>query len=408
MHTNISRSQRFIALPGLLMLAVIATGCGGGNDKDYVSSRAYKGHENDFDVHYFVNAYPNTVGTRLDDCQTCHTGGTFTLDASPTPRTYSFNACDYCHMIVHPHDPYNEPKPTTYADTLNPFGAAYMAGGRHPGVFAAIAGEDSDGDGFTNEEEIAALRYPGDPNSVPGQELAPNHTFTFDTLSALPRHEQFLLANSRKQEFDNYASYAGVKIVDLLTELGVDVHDPVFEGLTVIAHDGYMKNFSADEVRVQFPNSMYYAGLGTTGLGAECGFVSYPDVIPAGLTDGGEIPDEQWLTLAYERDGLEIDTSNLDPTDGRINGEGPFRIVVPQAEPGMPDRGLNYSPTTCGDGHDFDDALDHNAGSMVRGVIAIRVNPLPAGYEDFDYANGGWAYIDSKELLVYGFGVEQQ
>ena len=34
---------------------------------------------------------------------------------------------------------------------------------------------------------------------------------------------------------------------------------------------------------------------------------------------------------------------------------------------------------------DYDPSLDHNAGSMVRGVIAIRVNPIPDGYEDFDY-----------------------
>ena len=43
---------------------------------------------------------------------------------------------------------------------------------------------------------------------------------------------------------------------------------------------------------------------------------------------------------------------------------------------------------------------------MVRGVVAIRVNPMPDGYEDFDYQNGGWAYIDGHAILVYGFGIE--
>jgi hypothetical protein len=43
---------------------------------------------------------------------------------------------------------------------------------------------------------------------------------------------------------------------------------------------------------------------------------------------------------------------------------------------------------------------------MVRGVVAIRVNPLPAGHEDFDHINGGWAFIDSKSIIVYGHGVE--
>jgi hypothetical protein len=79
--------------------------------------------------------------------------------------------------------------------------------------------------------------------------------------------------------------------------------------------------------------------------------------------------------------------------------------VVPQSTPGSPDRGSQYSPTTCGDAWDYDSSKDHNAGAMVRGVIAIRVNPLPAGVEDFDYRNGGWAYVDAAQLLVYGFGV---
>jgi len=389
-----------------LLLWANTSGCNTSPDKDYVSSRAYKGHENDSDIHYFVNAYPNTVGTRLDDCQTCHTGGTFTYDASPTPRTVSFNACDYCHMIVHPHDPgYNEPQPTTYGDTLNPYGQAYMDGGRHPGVFAAIAGEDSDADGYTNVEEIDALRYPGDPNSMPGQDLAPSRLLTYDDLAALPQHEQFMLANSHKQEYDNYTVYAGVRVIDLLIEVGVNVDDAAFEGITVIAPDGYLKNFSADEIRDQYPAGLFYAGMDTATLGTECGFVTYPDDLPPDVTDGGEIPGDQWLTLAIQRDGLDIDPSNLDVTSGKINGEGPFRIAVPQLTPGVPDRGLNYSPTTCEDGFDYNDAADHNAGAMVRGVIAIRVNPLPAGYEDFDYQNGGWAYIDSRELLVYGFGV---
>jgi len=43
----------------------------------------------------------------------------------------------------------------------------------------------------------------------------------------------------------------------------------------------------------------------------------------------------------------------------------------------------------------FDEAADHNAGSMVRGVVAIRI----------DYMNGGWAYIDAGQLIIYGHGV---
>ncbi|MFH2006844.1 MAG: GEGP motif-containing diheme protein [bacterium] len=402
--------QRKIKLLTLSMLlaavGLIGTGCGDDDGESYVSSRAYKGHENDLDINYFVNAYPNTVGTRLDDCQTCHTGGTFTYDSGGQLRTVSFNACDFCHMVIHPHDPeYDQTQPTGFSETLNPYGQDYLDAGRDPAAFGAIADIDSDGDGYGNAEEIAVLRYPGDDQSMPGQEVAPMQTFSLADLEALDDHEQFGLANSNKQQFDFYASYRGVRVVDLLEAAGVDTGDTAIEGITVIAPDGYLKDFSIEDVLNPFPAGLFYAGLDTATLGTECGFVEYPDSIPAGVVDGAEIPGEQWLLLAYERDGLAIDPSNLDITSGKINGEGPYRVVVPQVTPGMPDRGLNYSPTTCGDGYDYDASFDHNAGAMVRGVIAIRVNPLPAGYEDFDYRNGGWAYIDDVEVLVYGYGV---
>ena len=51
-------------------------------EEPLVSSRAYKGHESDKDANNFVAAYPDALGTRLDDCQTCHKGGTFTSSAS--------------------------------------------------------------------------------------------------------------------------------------------------------------------------------------------------------------------------------------------------------------------------------------------------------------------------------------
>jgi len=110
--------------------------------------------------------------------------------------------------------------------------------------------------------------------------------------------------------------------------------------------------------------------------------------------------------LAYARDGAPIEACNMDLSSQRINGEGPFRVIVPQSTPGSPDRGSQYSPTTCDDEWDYDDSKDHNAGAMVRGVVAIRVNPLPSGYEDFDYYNGGFAYIEDQTVIVYGHGIQ--
>jgi len=127
--------------------------------------------------------------------------------------------------------------------------------------------------------------------------------------------------------------------------------------------------------------------------------------MPEGLIDGGGIPGKQWLMLAYERDNLAMDPSTLDITSGKINGEGPFRIIVPQSDPGSPDRGSNFSPTNCADGFDYDESKNHNAGDMVRGVVAVRVNPLPGGYEDFDSQNGGWAFIENETVIIYGHGI---
>jgi len=388
----------------LLLFATLAA-CSTGGDEDHISSRAYKGHESDADMNNFVSVYPGTIGTRLDDCQTCHKGDTFTYDKGGEIASVFKNSCDYCHLIQHPDEDFIEPQPTAYADTLNPYGADYMQAGRSRQALKDIAPDDSDSDSFSNEDEIADLKYPGDPNSKPGQEVAPLETFTITDLQGLTAHEQFMLCNSHKQEYDDYASYKGVKIKDLLEAVGVDLTDAGIEGITVIAPDGYMKDFSIDVVLNPFPAGLYYAGLDNASLGTECGFVTYPDTLPPDLVDGGEIPGEQWLMLAYERDGMAMDPCNLDITSGRINGEGPFRIIVPQSTPGSPDRGSTYSPTECNDGWDYDDSKDHNAGTMVRGVTGIRVNPLPAGTEDFDHQNGGWAFIDSESVIVYGHGI---
>jgi len=68
--------------------------------------------------------YSNIVGTALDACGLCHTA------------TFGFNG----------------------------YGLAYASSGKD---FAGIEGQDSDGDGFTNIEEILALTFPGDAASKP-------------------------------------------------------------------------------------------------------------------------------------------------------------------------------------------------------------------------------------------------
>ena len=84
--------------------------------------------------------YPNIVGTRIDSCSLCHT--------SPP--------------------------------TLNAYGAAYLAAGRNTAAFAAIENTDSDGDGWTNIQEIMALTFPGDASDHPAAS-SPTPTSTATT-----------------------------------------------------------------------------------------------------------------------------------------------------------------------------------------------------------------------------------
>jgi mono/diheme cytochrome c family protein len=74
----------------------------------------------------FEAAYPAAKGTRIDSCLICHSNLT----------SYS----------------------------KNPFGKAYEEAENFP----AIESDDSDGDGYSNIEEIQALTFPGDPTDNPG------------------------------------------------------------------------------------------------------------------------------------------------------------------------------------------------------------------------------------------------
>ena len=120
------------------------------------------------------------------------------------------------------------------------------------------------------------------------------------------------------------------------------------------------------------------------------------------------IPRDPWLLLAYERNGRPLDPSTYEKGTGRLAGEGPYRLIKPQRDlggdpkkPGRPDRSLKAK--TFGDGWDFVPGMDHNAGACVRGACVIRVNPMPEGYEEYDWKNG-WPLIGDKKVVIYGYG----
>ncbi|MCE8425739.1 MAG: hypothetical protein J5U17_08185 [Candidatus Methanoperedens sp.] len=81
----------------------------------------------------FETTYPAAAGSRIDACNLCH----------------------------------NSPEG---GDARNSYGLSYASSGRN---FAAIETADSDGDGWTNLQEIKSLTFPGDANDHPTTTPAP-------------------------------------------------------------------------------------------------------------------------------------------------------------------------------------------------------------------------------------------
>lgn len=97
-------------------------------------------HSEEFNEKY------DTRGTRLNSCTTCH--------SSSTPSK----------------------------ENLNPYGVDF----HEAHDFGAIEQFDSDGDGFTNIDEIKALTFPGDPADSPSTATTTTSTSTTTTTRPSP------------------------------------------------------------------------------------------------------------------------------------------------------------------------------------------------------------------------------
>ena len=399
--------MKLSARPVALMIAsAVAFGllgwlCGSAQSQEPAVSRAYVGHENDADMRGFIRQYPAAAGTRLDDCQTCHRGG---IKGTDTEREYS--PCGYCHLLPFPNSRFATGVPKTAADTLNAYGADYKKAGRTFEAFFAIDAWDSDGDGTPNGREIVDFRNPGDAASRPGLPQAATVSFGWDEIRKLPVQTQFMLMNTTKEPADDYVLYSGVRVLDLLSAAKIFMTGVT--GITVFAPDGYSIDYGVGDIVAPFPKGYYYAQPAAFE-GSEKAFVKYPAGLPAGLEDAKRIPDVPWLLLAYDRDGRPLDPAAYEKGTGRLTGEGPFRLVRPQRDldadpkkPGRPDRAQRSK--TFGDGWDFVPGIDHNAGACVRGACVIRINPMPEGYEEYDWKNG-WPLIGAKKIVIYGHGI---
>ena len=362
----------------------------------HVGFAAYN-HAGDTDSVNFRTVYPNAIGTKLDSCTLCHSGG---VSSSGT----TLGSCQWCHYIT------NYGANGNFDKTLNPYGSDYLAYGRSVSAIQAIANLDSDGDGYPNGVEIAAIRYPGDPNDTPAKVPAPYRIYSRDQLELMPQHTQFLLMNVTKSKSgDYYAQYSGVVMEDLLNTAGMRSNAT---DIIVYSPDGFswthplLPPASQDPLHLQYfvigpypKGTFYYDPQADMSLNPLYGWCDYSAPSCAGRNNGDPIPDDVRLLLGIKRDGVYLTPGVLDSTN-KLNGEGPFRVVPPQVVPGPPDQSSTSSYQNVI--WPYSKYNDHNAGASTRSTTIIKVDPLPPGTTDIDLLEAGWNYIDENKIVVYG------
>lgn len=353
-------------------------------------------HGGDTDSEIFKTQYPETIGTKLDNCATCHSGGEY----EKKPGVWiEMGSCQWCHYT------YGYDGVGDIDSTLNGYGRDYLANGRDSAALALIADLNSDGDGYSNADEIAALRYPGDADDDPTKVTAPYRVFSREELEALPQHTQFMLMNTHKSG-DFYAEYAGVPMADLLDTAGIL---PMADSIEVHAPDGWSQFHPLDPdpdplfyaVYQDYQEAIYFYDEEADEALNHDGWCDYSAPSTRGRQHGEVIdnPDGLKMILAYLREGEYLESGEL-TVDNKLDGEGPFRVVPPQKLPGPPDQSVKS------DNQDviwpFDDNADHNAGFATRSATMIRVDPLPEGTRDVNTLEAGWNFVDENKIIVYG------
>ena len=351
-------------------------------------------HEGENDSDNFISVYPDKAGTKLDHCALCHSGGQY---EKKTGVWVSLGSCQWCHYS------YKYDASGNILDTMNTYGKAYHEYGRNAAAIRAIENLNSDGDGYTNIEEINANAYPGNPDDYPGINTAPYRIYTKAQLKALGNHTQFLLMNTSRSG-DFYAEYTGVPMQDLLEDAGILSSAT---GILVYAPDGWSQYhpLEADpdpelyHVNGDYPDSVYYYNTeADTALNPTDGWCDYSAPSCQGRIDGTPITGLKMI-LAYAREGQNMDPGILDAAN-KLDGEGPYRVVPPQKNPNAPDQSSTAVNQEVIWPNDFD--WDHNAGASSRTVTIIKVEPLPAGTTDIDVLEAGWAFVDQNKIIVYG------
>ncbi|SDP43776.1 GEGP motif-containing diheme protein [Desulforhopalus singaporensis] len=354
-------------------------------------------HGGDTDSDIVLQVYPEIEGTKLDSCALCHSGGQY----QKKPGVFvELGSCQWCHYS------YGYDESGDIDDTLNGYGVDYKNGGKNFAALTSIENLDSDSDGYTNSAEINAFRFPGDSDDDPTKVPAPYVIISRDELEAyFPYHEQTMLMNTHKSG-DFYTTYGGVPVADLLD--AVKIRETA-TGITVFAPDGWAQYHPLYEdsdplmyhVYGQYPQvEFYYNEQADVGITDE-GWCDYSAPGLENLVGGEPIHVENGLQmmLAYVRAGSYLDTGELTEAN-KLDGEGPFRLVPPQKNPGPPDQRLSADDQEVI--WPFGEDMDHNAGFSTRSATIIRVEPLPKGTTDIDILEAGWNYVDDSKILIYG------
>jgi len=340
---------------------------------------AYKAHNADADTSYFLAVYPAAKDTKLDNCYLCHTGG--------LQGKKSLDSCDYCHVVYGFKPPHGDIKAT-----LNPYGLDYLANGKGQAAIEAIAEEDSDGDKYTNAEEIAALRLPGDAKDNPGVEEASAVVYSRAELRQLDATKQFMAVDTAKAG-DFFATYTGVAMWELLQAAGVreDATD-----ITVFAADGYSRNFDISDIQQDYEQGRFFS---------KYPWIKYPWA--SIFQHDEQLPGELNYLLAYDREGFPLMESKIvadESGDYHLDGEGPYRFVSPLTEAVTPDRSqwsidredppYPYNPNR---------SVVRNGDYCIKAVVAIRVNAEDENTSfQYDWNGRAWEMIQKGELVVYG------
>jgi hypothetical protein len=346
-------------------------------------------HQGERDSVNFLKVHPDKAGGKLDQCALCH--GVGQLEKNGVQAVVG--SCQWCHFK------YGYDMKGALAETLNAYGRDYLAHGRDAAAVSAIAALDSDGDGFSNGDEIAADRFPGSAGDDPRKIPAPMRIYARSQLEALPQHRQFLLQNAAKSK-DQYAEFSGVTMETLLRDAGMLA---AATGITVFAPDGWSQYYPLRPLAdpAMYPVFGVYPQAGYFFSPRAASWCDYGAPSCAGRKPGGiiRVPGGLRMLLALKREGRPLLPAVLNK-ENKLDGEGPYRVIVPQKAPSPPDQSSKAGDK---DGlWPYRGDWDHNAGASTRAVTIIRVEPLPAGTTDIDIAEIGWNYIDSGKIVIYG------